>query len=247
MIRLGVNIDHVATVRQARGERFPEPLAAAHAAILGGADLITMHLREDRRHIQDRDVELVREALAVPLNLEMACTEAMVAFARRIRPDHVCLVPEKREEVTTEGGLDVAGQRDNVKATVDALRADGIVVSVFVDPDEQAMLAANDVGAEVVEIHTGRYANARGDAAVVHEFMAIRKAATTAHQLGLRVHAGHGLTYRNVWRVAALPEVEELNIGFALVARSLFVGLPAAVREMRDEMLRAREAARQDL
>ena len=249
MIRLGVNIDHVATVRNARGERFPEPIAAAHAAVLGGADQITLHLREDRRHIRDADVELIRAGLAIDLNLEMACTEEMVAIAKKVKPTHVCLVPEKREEVTTEGGLDVATNRDVVKSTIDELRTAGIQVSVFVDPDEQAMLAANEVGADIVEIHTGRYANAAtsGAGAVARELLAIRQAATTAKQLGLRVHAGHGLDYRNVWRIAALPEIEELNIGFAIVSRALFVGLPAAVREMRDEMLRARELAGQDL
>ncbi len=247
MIRLGVNIDHVATVRNARGERFPEPVAAAHAAVLGGADQITVHLREDRRHIRDDDVTLIRQGIDIDLNLEMACTEEMVAFAQTVQPTHVCLVPEKREEITTEGGLDVAGNRDLVKGTVDALRGANIPVSLFVDPDEQAMLAANEVGAEMVEIHTGRYANAKGEAAVVREFLAIRQAAATAKQLGLRVHAGHGLDYRNVWRVAALPEIEELNIGFAIVSRAMFVGLTQAVREMRDAMLRARESARQDL
>ena len=241
MIRLGVNIDHVATVRQARGARFPEAFAAAHAAVLGGADLITMHLREDRRHIQDKDVELVRDGLDTPLNLEMACTEEMVEIARRIKPEYACLVPEKREEVTTEGGLDVAANRDAVLKTVSALKEEGITVSLFVDPDEAALLAAGDVGADAVELHTGRYANAKGETNVIGEFLALRKAAASAHQLGLRVHAGHGLDYRNVWRVAALPEIEELNIGFAIVARALFIGLTPAVREMRDEMLRARE------
>jgi pyridoxine 5-phosphate synthase len=243
MIRLGVNIDHVATVRQARGETSPEVLAAAHAAILGGADQITLHLREDRRHIQDRDVELIREALDIDMNLEMACTDEMVAIASRIRPSHVCLVPEKREELTTEGGLDLAANRDQVKKTVEALKEAGLTVSVFVDPDEAALLAAGDVGADAVELHTGRYANARNETAVIGEFLALRKAATSAHQLGLRVHAGHGLDYRNVWRVAALPEIEELNIGFAIIARALFTGLTPAVRQMRDEMQRARETA----
>jgi len=247
MIRLGVNIDHVATVRNARGASFPEPVAAAHAAILGGADQITVHLREDRRHIRDDDVDLIRRGVSVELNLEMACTPEMVAKAREIGPEHACLVPERREEVTTEGGLDVAGQRDVVAQTVTDLKAAGISVSLFVDPDEAAILAASDVGADAVELHTGRYANARGEPAVVREFLALRKAATTAKQIGMRVHAGHGLDTRNVWRVAALPEIEELNIGFAIVSRALFTGLTAAVREMRNEMLRAREMAGQDL
>lgn len=243
MIRLGVNIDHVATVRNARGERFPEPIAAAHAAIVGGADQITVHLREDRRHIVDRDVDLIREGLEVDLNLEMACTDEMVGIARRVKPDHVCLVPEKREEITTEGGLDVAANRDAIAQAVEALKGDGIGVSLFVDPDEAALLAAGDVGADAVELHTGRYANAEGEAALIGEFLTLRKTAASAHQLGLRVHAGHGLDYRNVWRVAGLPEIEELNIGFAIVARALFIGLAPAVREMREEMLRARETA----
>lgn len=243
MIRLGVNIDHVATVRQARGGRFPEVVAAAHAAILGGADQITVHLREDRRHIQERDVELIRDGLAIDLNLEMACTPEMVAFARCIRPDHACLVPEKRKEVTTEGGLDVAAQRDAVARTVDDLRSSDIGVSIFVDPQEDALLAANEVGAQAVELHTGRYANARGEAQIVGEYVALRDAAASARTLGLRVHAGHGLDYRNVWRVAALPEVEEVNIGFAIVSRALFVGLAQAVREMREALRGARDLA----
>ncbi len=243
MIRLGVNIDHVATLRQARGERFPEVVAAAHAAILGGADQITVHLREDRRHIQDRDVELIREGMAIDLNLEMACTDEMVAIATKIRPEQACLVPERREEVTTEGGLDVAGNRDTIAETVKSLKGSGIAVSLFVNPDEASILAANEVGADAVELHTGTYANARGDAECVREFMALRNAAVTAKTLGLRVHAGHGLDYRNVWRVAGLPEVEELNIGFAIVSRALFVGLTQAVKEMREAIHKAREPA----
>ena len=243
MIRLGVNIDHVATVRQARGERFPEVIAAAHAAVLGGADQITLHLREDRRHIQDRDVDLIREGIDVDMNLEMACTEEMVEIAKRVQPQYVCLVPEKREEITTEGGLDVAANRDQVVKTVEALKEAGLNVSLFVDPDEAALLAATDVGADAVELHTGRYANAKGENNVIGEYLAIKKAAASAHQLGVRVHAGHGLDYRNVWRIAALPEIEELNIGFAIVSRALFTGLTSATREMRDEMLRAREMA----
>ncbi|MDJ0521822.1 MAG: pyridoxine 5'-phosphate synthase [Planctomycetota bacterium] len=247
MIRLGVNIDHVATVRNARGEPFPEPVAAAHAAVLGGADQITVHLREDRRHIRDLDVELISSGVAVDLNLEMACTDEMIAIAKEIRPDHVCLVPERREEVTTEGGLDVAGNQDLIAKTVGELKTAGIGVSLFLDPDEQALLAAGEVGADAVELHTGRYANAKGEGAVMRELLAVRKAATTGKQLGMRMHAGHGLDYRNVWRIASLPEIEELNIGFAIVSRALFTGLTSAVREMRDEMLRARELVRDDL
>ena len=243
MIRLGVNIDHVATVRQARKARSPEVVAAAHAAVLGGADQITMHLREDRRHIQDRDVSLVLEAIPVPVNLEMAAIPEMVGIACELRPARACLVPERREEVTTEGGLDVPGNRDQIALAVENLHAAGVPVSLFVDPREEALLAANEVGTDAVELHTGRYANARGEAERIREFQALRRAAASARELGLRVHAGHGLDYLNVARVAALPEVEELNIGFAIVARALFVGMTVAVREMRDLMLRAREIA----
>jgi pyridoxine 5-phosphate synthase len=233
MVRLGVNIDHVATLRQARRERHPEPVAAAHAAVLGGADQVTVHLREDRRHVQEKDVEGIRELVAVDLNLEMAATDAMVAFALRVKPDRACLVPEKREEVTTEGGLDLSKGKAAVLSAVEALHAVGIPVSLFVDPDERALLAANEVGADAVEIHTGRYANARGETAQVREFVTLQKAAASAKQLGLRVHAGHGLDYRNVVRVVTIPEVEEVNIGFAIVSRAVFVGLTAAVRLMR--------------
>ena len=243
MIRLGVNIDHVATVRQARRTRFPEVVAAAHAAVLGGADLITMHLREDRRHIQDRDLALVSEAIHVPINMEMAATDEMVGIACELRPAHVCIVPEKREELTTEGGLDVRAGRDAVAAAIEKLRAAHVPVSLFVDPSEDALLAANEVGADAVELHTGRYADAKSELQQIHEFQALRRAAISAHELGLRVHAGHGLDTFNVWRVAALPEVEELNIGFAIVGRALFIGLTAAVREMRETILRAREIA----
>jgi pyridoxine 5-phosphate synthase len=244
MIRLGVNIDHVATVRQARRGRVPEVVAAAHAAVLGGADLLTMHLREDRRHVQDRDVELVREGIAIPLNLEMAATDEMVAIARRIRPDHVCLVPEKREELTTEGGLRISADRAAIAGAVDALHEESIPVSLFVNPEEEALLAANEVGADAVELHTGRYADATDDMHRVREFLALQKAAASARQLGLRVHAGHGLDYRNVGRIAGIPEIEEVNIGFAIVSRALFTGLTCAVREMREAIATAREAAR---
>jgi len=243
MIRLGVNIDHVATVRQARRERFPEVVAAAHAAVLGGADQITMHLREDRRHIQDRDLALVSEGIHVPINLEMAATDEMVAIACDLKPGHVCLVPEKREELTTEGGLNVRANRDTVASAIERLHAAHVPVSLFVAPDEESLLASNEVGADAVELHTGAYAGAKGEARQVHEFQALRRAAVSAHELGLRVHAGHGLDTFNVSRIAALPEVEELNIGFAIVARALFVGLTAAVREMRQVVLQAREIA----
>jgi pyridoxine 5-phosphate synthase len=243
MIRLGVNIDHVATLRQARRGRVPELVAAAHAAALGGADQITVHLREDRRHIQDEDVDLLRRASSLPLNLEIAATDEMVAFARRIRPDNVCIVPERREELTTEGGLDVRAHAAALTTAIAALRGDGLDVSLFVDPDEAALLAVGEVGADAVELHTGAYAAARRDAEIVPRFLALRDAAATARQLGYRVHAGHGLDTRNVHRIASLPEVEELNIGFAIVARALFVGLTTAVREMRDAIDRGHELA----
>ncbi len=240
MIRLGVNLDHVATLRQARRGRSPDILAAGHAALLGGADHLVLHLREDRRHVQERDVRLVRENLALPLCLEMAATPGMVAFARSVKPDAVCLVPEKREELTTEGGLAVAAQMAVLTKVVDELKAAGIAVSLFVDPDEAALVAANETGAEAVEIHTGRYADAKTDAERVGTFLAVSRAAATARTLGLRVHAGHGLDYRNVSRIAALPDVEEVNIGFAIVSRAIFTGLESAVREMRDRVARAR-------
>lgn len=243
MIRLGVNIDHVATLRQARRGRAPDLLAAAHAAVLGGADQITVHLREDRRHVQDDDVRRLKASLSVDLNLEMAATPEMTAVALEVRPTIACLVPEKRAELTTEGGLDVSGNLDRLRETTDALRAGGVAVSLFVDPDERSILAAGEVGVRAVELHTGRYARAAGEEERLREFFALKQAARTAHELGLRVHAGHGLDYGNVWRVAALPEVEELNIGFAIVARAVFTGLSAAVRQMRDEMLRARDVA----
>jgi pyridoxine 5-phosphate synthase len=241
MLRLGVNIDHVATLRQARRGRAPELVAAAHAVVLGGAEQVTLHLREDRRHVQDRDLDLIRDGIAVEMNLEMAATEEMVAVARRVKPERVCLVPERREELTTEGGLAVAKHRDAITRAVESLRDGGVPVSLFVDPDEAALLAANETGADAVEIHTGRYANAKGEAARLAEFLAVRRAAATAKDLGLRVHAGHGLDYANVGRIAAIPEVEELNIGFAIVARAVFVGLESAVREMRRAMLLGRE------
>jgi pyridoxine 5-phosphate synthase len=234
MVRLGVNLDHVATVRQARGGRIPDVLAAGHAAMLGGADHVVVHLREDRRHVQDRDVRLLREALPLPLELEMAATGEMVRIALEVKPRAVCLVPEKREERTTEGGLSLAGGvPPDVAKAVETLQAAGIPVSLFVDPDEASLVAANGVEAAAVELHTGRYADAATDDARVVEHRALAKAADSAKSLGLRVHAGHGLDYRNVARVAVLPEVEELNIGFAIVARAIFTGLTSAVAEMR--------------
>lgn len=239
-IDLGINIDHVATLRQARGTVYPDPLYAALMAEQSGADSITLHLREDRRHIQDRDVELIREALQTRMNLEMAVTDEMLAIAEKIRPEDVCLVPERREELTTEGGLDVAGQKDRVAAACQRLAASGIRVSLFIDPDPRQLEASRDVGAPVVELHTGAYAEAHG-AEQALELQRIVEAAHFGHGLGLRIHAGHGLHYHNVTPVAAIAEVLELNIGHAIVARAVFAGLPAAVSEMKRLMLAARD------
>lgn len=239
-IRLGVNIDHVATVREARGTPYPDPLYAAFQSADAGADGITMHLREDRRHIRDRDVEAVRAHVMVRLNLEMAATEEMVGIAERIRPHDCCLVPERREELTTEGGLDVAGAGHAMADTCRRLADAGIQVSLFIDPDRGQIDAALAAGAHAVEIHTGRYANAADDHARARELAVVARAAEAAAAAGLRVHAGHGLHYHNVAAVAALPSLRELNIGHAIVARALSVGMPAAVREMKATMLRAR-------
>ena len=240
MIRLGVNLDHVATLRQARRGRSPDILAAAHAALIGGADHLVVHLREDRRHIQERDVRLLREHAAAPLALEMAATSAMTAFAKDVKPDAVCFVPEKREELTTEGGLDVAQAGKELRRAIEDLKGAGIPVSLFVNPDEAQLVAANDLGTDAVEIHTGRYADAKTEGSRIFEFLAISKAAATARALGMRVHAGHGLDYGNVSRIAALSDVEELNIGFAIVARAMFTGLERAVHEMRERVARAK-------
>jgi pyridoxine 5-phosphate synthase len=234
-LRLGVNIDHVATVRNARGGAHPDPLQAALLAIEAGADGITMHLREDRRHIRDADMERVRAAIAKPLNFEMAATDEMVAIARRIRPHACCLVPERRQEVTTEGGLDAAGQIEALRAPVAALREAGIRVSLFIDPDPRQLEAARALGAPVVELHTGAYAEGKPG-----ELDRLREAAAMTATLGLECHAGHGLTYDNVAPVAVLPQVVELNIGHFLIGQAIFDGLAAAVREMKRRMLAAR-------
>lgn len=238
-IALGVNIDHVATLRQARRGREPDPLLAALAAEQGGADSITLHLREDRRHIQDRDVAVMREALKTRMNLEMAATDEMVAIAVGHRPADVCLVPERREEVTTEGGLDAAGQRARLGEVCGRLAAAGIRVALFVDPDERQLDAAVAVGAPVVELHTGRYAEASG-AARAEALHRLAVAARHGEGLGLRVHAGHGLDYHNVGPVAAIPQLLELNIGHAIVARAVFTGLGPAIAEMKRLMGEAR-------
>ncbi len=242
-IALGVNIDHVATLRQARRGKYPDPLQAALLAEQSGADSITLHLREDRRHIQDRDVAVMREALQTRMNLEMAVTDEMIGIARRVLPQDCCLVPESRREITTEGGLDVAGGLTRVAEACSALGSAGIRVSLFIDPDPAQIEAALRAGAPVVELHTGTYADA-GGAARAREFERLRSAARLAASLGITVNAGHGLNYHNVEPVAAIPEIVELNIGHAIVARALFDGLPEAVRAMKDLMRAARRRER---
>ena len=236
---LGLNIDHVATLRQARGEIYPEPVHAALLAEQFGADSITLHLREDRRHIQDRDVEVLRGLLQTRMNLEMAVTDEMLGIAERVQPQDCCLVPEKRAELTTEGGLEVAGQEARMLEACSRLRAAGVRVSLFIDADHAQIDAAVRVGAPVIEIHTGHYATARG-AAQQAELARIREAARYAHGLGLHVNAGHGLHYHNVQAIAAIPEMRELNIGHAIIARAIFSGLGEAVREMKRLMVEAR-------
>jgi len=238
-IALGVNIDHVATVRQARRARYPDPLYAALMAEEAGADSITLHLREDRRHIQDRDVTTMREALQTRMNLEMAVTEEMIRIAQRVLPQDCCLVPESRQEVTTEGGLDVLGQSARIGDAVQALGKSGIRVSLFVDPDPEQIEAAHRAGAPVIELHTGTYADSTG-AARAREFERLVAAAKLGARLGLIVNAGHGLNYHNVEPIAAIPEIVELNIGHAIVARSITDGLAKAVRDMKGLMRAAR-------
>ncbi len=231
-IRLGVNVDHVATIRQARGTKYPDPVFAAGLAEQAGADQITIHLREDRRHIQERDLMVLRETVQVPLNLEMAATDEMLGFALRYRPDTVTLVPEKREEQTTEGGLDVVGMRASLEPFVGKLSDVGIIVSMFIDPEAAQCDASADIGAATVELHTGDFCEAKTAALYTQEFGRLSRAAVHAHQLGLVVAAGHGIDYTNVRDVASLPHVEELNIGHSIVARALFCGFEEAVREM---------------
>ena len=238
-IALGVNIDHVATLRQARRARYPDPVHAALAAEAAGADSITLHLREDRRHIQDHDVRTLRGLLQTHMNLEMAVTDAMVAFAREVRPADCCFVPERREEVTTEGGLDVASQVGRMKEATAALMSEGVRVALFIDPDPRQIEAAARIGAPVIELHTGAYAEASGSEQAV-ELERLRRGARQGAALGLEVHAGHGLHYHNVQPVAAILEIVELNIGHAIVARAVFDGLRAAIREMKSLMRAAR-------
>lgn len=241
-IRLGVNIDHVATLRQARGVSYPDPIQAAFKAIKGGADLITLHLREDRRHIQDEDVFSFKEMLNVPMNLEMAATEEMVVIAEKVQPAFVCLVPEKREELTTEGGLDVVSHVQHLKTVCARLKSAGISVSLFIDPDKKQIDAVKEIGAPTIELHTGEYANATVSVKIKEELKRIEVAANYAAQLKLTVHAGHGLHTLNVQPIAAIQAISELNIGHYLVARALFVGMQRAVEEIKTLMLSARES-----
>lgn len=237
---LGVNIDHVATLRNARGTAYPDPVQAAFVAEQAGADGITVHLREDRRHITDRDVRLLRQTLQTRMNLEMAVTEEMLAIACELRPHFCCLVPEKRQEVTTEGGLDVAGQLPRMTSAVARLHEAGILVSLFIDPDRAQIDAAVAVGAPYIEIHTGAYADAQDDTLRQQEWARIRDAAVYAASKGLKVNAGHGLTYHNVQAIAALPEIHELNIGHAIIGRAVMSGLADAVAEMKALLREAR-------
>jgi pyridoxine 5-phosphate synthase len=234
VVHLGVNIDHVATVRQARRTYEPDPVWAAVLAELGGADGITLHLREDRRHIQGRDLELLRQTVTVKLNLEMATSDEILGIACRIRPNQVTLVPERREEVTTEGGLDVAGQHARVEHAAGCLREAGISVSLFLDPDLRQIDAAAGLGVDAVELHTGSYALARSGEEQDHELQTLALAGAAVRRAGMTLHAGHGLTYRNVLPVASIEAMHELNIGHSIVARALMVGFQQAVREMRE-------------
>lgn len=238
-ILLGVNVDHIATLRQARGTRYPDPVQAAMVAEEAGADGITVHLREDRRHIQERDVRVMKETLQTRMNLEMAVTDEMIEFALSVQPEHVCLVPEKREELTTEGGLDVVGQFQRVSNAVSQLAAAGIEVSLFIDAEPEQIEASHRAGAPVIEIHTGAFADAEGEAAQLAELDRIKAGVKLGNTLGLVVNAGHGLHYHNVEIIAAIGGINELNIGHGLIARAMFTGLNAAVCEMKKLMLQA--------
>lgn len=239
-IYLGVNVDHVATVRQARGGLYPDPVHAALQAEFAGADGITMHLREDRRHIQDHDIERFAACTQSKLNLEIAATEEMIDIAMRVKPHDVCFVPEKREELTTEGGLDVIAQQDKLKDQCQQLHEAGIFVSLFIDPDEAQIEASARIGAPVIELHTGKYADSKNDTERAAELASIVSAADYAFSLGMWVNAGHGLQFNNVQRIAEIETINELNIGHSLIARAMFTGLPEAVKEMKRLMVEAR-------
>jgi len=232
-MKLGVNIDHIATLRQARGTRYPDPVQAALVAQDAGADLITLHLREDRRHIQERDVTLIKDVLQVPMNLEMAVTEEMLSFAENLKPEHVCLVPEKREELTTEGGLDVVNQIDAVTKACQRLAKINCEVSLFIDTDKKQIDAAKQCGAPAIEIHTGHYADAKNEHQQQLQYHKIIEACEYADSIGLIVNAGHGLHYHNVEAIAAIKIIRELNIGHAIIAKALFCGLENAIAQMK--------------
>ncbi len=238
-IYLGINIDHIATLRQARGTHYPSPIDGALLCEQSGADSITLHLREDRRHIQDADVEILREKLTTKMNLEMATTDEMIAIAGRIKPEDCCLVPEKREELTTEGGLEVASQIPRMTDVCVQLAESNIIVSLFIDAQKDQIDAAKACGAPVIELHTGHYADTQG-AEQQQEFERIKSMASYAHSIGLQVNAGHGLTMENTTAIAKLPEIVELNIGHSIIARAIFVGLAQATQEMKDLMIEAR-------
>lgn len=238
-IYLGINIDHIAAIRQARGTNYPSPIEAASLCEKSGADSITLHLREDRRHIQDADVEILRNQLTTKMNLEMAATDEMLSIASKIKPQDCCLVPEKREELTTEGGLDVASQIPRMKDVCLRLSESGIIVSLFIDAQKNQIDAAKQCGAPVIELHTGHYANATDERQLI-ELEKIKTMSIYAHSIGLQVNAGHGLTLENTTAIAKLPEIVELNIGHSVIARAVFVGLEAATREMKTLMLEAR-------
>ena len=238
-MELGVNIDHVATLRQARGTVYPDPIEAARIAEEAGADLITLHLREDRRHIVDHDIEILRGRIQTRMNLEMAATDEMVKIACRVRPDDVCLVPERRAELTTEGGLNVAGQKAILTQVTLSLQKAGIRVSMFVDPDTLQIEASRDVGADAIEIHTGAYAEALSVTEEDREFERVVEAVRTGNKLALKVNAGHGLHYENVERIAAIDGITELNIGHSIIARAVFLGLAGAVKEMKNRIDKA--------
>ncbi|SON48056.1 pyridoxine 5'-phosphate synthase [Vibrio tapetis] len=239
-ILLGVNIDHVATLRNARGTKYPDPVHAAEVAERAGADGITIHLREDRRHITDRDVRILKETIQTRMNLEMAVTDEMVEIALKTQPEFVCLVPEKREELTTEGGLDVVGQLDKIKAATEKLTAAGINVSLFIDADRAQIDASKACGAPYIELHTGQYADAENEVDQNDELKKIAAGASYADSLGIKVNAGHGLTYHNAAPIAALPEIFELNIGHSIIVRSMFDGLGKAVADMKAVLEQAR-------
>lgn len=239
-ILLGVNIDHVATLRQARLTRYPDPVQAVFAAEMGGADGITVHLREDRRHIQERDIELIQQVLQTRLNLEMAVTDAMIAYAEKIKPAYCAFVPEKRQELTTEGGLDVIAHETNIRDATKHLQQQGINVSLFIDPEIKQIEAALRCDAHVIELQTGSYADARNVQEQEQEFQRLIKAAQFAHEAGLIVNAGHGLNYHNVQAIARISQLHELNIGHGIIARAIFTGLEKAVREMKSLMIEAR-------